>query len=72
MIDSSGWEINGAIHWIVDRYHVGTPYREIRDDIARRIKSDVPALERRHLIRDAMRAHYRNRLLYARVMDGRL
>jgi len=62
----------GQISFLLGRIHVGTPYREVRDDIdSRARKVNLPEEVRRGAIRYAMATHYDNRTLYREVTSGR-
>lgn len=62
----------GLIRYHVGNLHVGTPYREIRDDIdARARRNGWEDISRRYAIKVALQAHAENRGLYRAVMTGR-
>jgi hypothetical protein len=69
MTDPNGY---GAVHWLVDRYHVGTPTAEIIDDIrARCARANLGPTATAGAIRAAKRRHESNRRLYLYVTTGR-
>jgi hypothetical protein len=59
-----------AIHWLVDRFHVGTPDSEIEADMLRRTK-DATKSDQRKAVKIALKRHHANQKLYNQVMTGR-
>jgi hypothetical protein len=59
-----------AIHWLVDRFHVGTPDADIEADMIRRTKGATKA-EQRKVVKIALKRHHDNQKLYNQVMTGR-
>jgi hypothetical protein len=58
------------IHWLVDRFHVGTPDVKIKADMIRRMSKATPA-EQKRVVKIALRRHHANQKLYTQVMTGR-
>jgi len=58
-----------AIHWIVDRYHVATPAKEVIADIDKRT-THWPAAARRKARTCARRRHKANLRTYVAVMGS--
>jgi len=61
-----------TLAWVVGRMHVGTSDAEVRAEIRRRLRPEVPTRERQRIVDAAVRIHRRNRRLYVAVMGGRL
>jgi hypothetical protein len=68
-----GW----TVCWIVDKFHVATPYEEIAEDISERARlydteGKVTPRLRSRFITQAVIRHRQNRRLYSDVMNGRI
>ena len=60
------------IHWLIDQFHVSTPYEEVADEIV--VRAARGGLDRRATARcvtQAVIAHRQNRRLAAAVQAGR-
>jgi hypothetical protein len=65
----------GQIDFIVNKYHVGTPAKEIEDDIRKRAtksKTPWPSSMLNKAVEYAMKQHVKNQDLYGKVMSGDL
>lgn len=60
-----------VVSWLVDRYHVGTPFAEIEADIrARAKKAKATPQQTSAYVAEAKKVHEENRRLYVDVMRG--